>query len=103
MFCFARDVRVHNDMKKLANIAERWSEHDNTKYVPEDIICEGCLSERRSIYCKSCEVRECGSERGFSTYADCSKFPCDKLRKEWSSWVDASWEGAKQNLDRLRD
>jgi hypothetical protein len=83
--CEAYRATRDDDMKKLANIAERWSIHDNTKYDPEDIICEGCLSERRSSYCKSCEIRECGSERSLSTCADCSKYPCDKLRKEWSS------------------
>ncbi|HUW66368.1 MAG TPA: DUF3795 domain-containing protein [Spirochaetia bacterium] len=47
---------------------------------PEDINCDGCLTlgERKLIYCQTCGIKQCCSERGQENCALCSE-PCEQL------------------------
>lgn len=42
----------------------------------EDIACEGCLSEERFVFCQSCAIRSCISDRGYEGCHECDDFPC---------------------------
>ena len=33
--------------------------------TPEDLLCDGCLSERKSIFCRICGIRDCVQGRGY--------------------------------------
>ena len=46
------------------------------KISEEDIQCEGCLSENVSIICRTCSVRDCTREKGYSGCHECDDFPC---------------------------
>ena len=43
----------------------------------EDLKCEGCLSDRVSLFCGSCSIKACNREKGYSGCHECDDFPCD--------------------------
>ena len=42
----------------------------------EDLLCDGCLSERRSKFCRQCAIRECVRQKGYTGCQECEQFPC---------------------------
>lgn len=42
----------------------------------EDIRCSGCLSDDVFMYCKSCEIKSCTREKGYTGCHQCDEFPC---------------------------
>ncbi len=81
---------------------------------PDQIACEGCLSDNKYFYCKSCKIRECVQKKGFRGCHECSEFPCEYItnypyqlakkfmlksipaRKErtdaeWVAWEEQNW------------
>lgn len=43
---------------------------------PEDLVCDGCLSERVFGYCQSCPIKSCCSDKKIEGCHKCSDFPC---------------------------
>jgi hypothetical protein len=43
---------------------------------PEDIRCEGCLSDETFTYCTTCPIKSCTSKRGYEGCHECDEFPC---------------------------
>jgi len=41
-----------------------------------DLECDGCLSERKSIFCRNCAIRDCTRERELDGCHECGDFPC---------------------------
>lgn len=44
-----------------------------------DLLCDGCLSQRRSVTCLTCQIRRCANERGLAGCHECADFPCDYI------------------------
>ena len=42
----------------------------------DDLLCDGCLSTRRSVFCQECSIRECAQQKGFQGCHECPDFPC---------------------------
>jgi hypothetical protein len=60
---------------------------DNTKFKerltgvyglsdPEQIRCDGCLSDVRFLFCETCPIKECVKEKGYEGCHQCDDFPC---------------------------
>jgi len=47
----------------------------------DDIKCEGCLSDKRSIFCSSCAIRDCTQQKGFIGCHECDDFPCRHIEE----------------------
>ena len=79
--CPAFLTTERDDNNERKRIAESWSKQYNADIKPEDINCEGCLSESGKIfsYCKVCEIRKCGQEKGLKNCAYCDDYACEKL------------------------
>lgn len=43
---------------------------------PEDLICDGCLSERVFGYCQVCPIKSCCREKQIDGCYKCADFPC---------------------------
>ena len=41
-----------------------------------DLLCDGCLSDRKSVFCSVCSIRECTHEKGLEGCHECGDFPC---------------------------
>jgi len=88
-----------DDDNKRRKVAELWSKEFNAQFKPEDINCDGCLSENERLfsYCKVCEIRKCGQERGVKNCAYCNDYACEKLSKFFDMASDA-----KTTLEEIR-
>ena len=42
----------------------------------EDMLCDGCLSTKRFLFCQTCVIRECAQAKGFQGCHQCADFPC---------------------------
>lgn len=52
---------------------------EELKVSPEEIHCEGCLSESPFIMCRSCVVRNCIISRNVEGCYACTEFPCTTI------------------------
>lgn len=97
--CGAFQATKNNDDTKREEIAALWSKEYKTNIQPEDINCDGCISEGGKLfnYPKVCEIRKCGKEKGVVNCAYCSDYSCEKLDKFFEMVPDA-----KKKLDELK-
>ena len=74
---------LDNDDAARIKTAVFYSEKFGLNMKPEDINCDGCLSEGGKLigYCRTCEIRKCCREKGLDNCAICEEQPCDKLIK----------------------
>ena len=66
--CAAFLATEENDDQKRAEVAQEWSRLFKVEIKSENINCEGCQSIGGLVfnYCKVCEIRKCGQEKGVS-------------------------------------
>ena len=60
-----------------------YSEKFGFNLKPEEINCDGCISEGGKLigYCQSCEIRKCCREKVLDNCTICDEQPCEKLIK----------------------
>jgi hypothetical protein len=99
--CRALIATQKNDRELKKKVAKSWSTEKET-LKPEDIDCEGCLPTGRRLFkfCKICQVRRCGCEKGVENCAHCREFPCEKLTGLWKHFRITK---AKATLEKIRD
>ncbi len=100
--CPAFLATQENNDKKRKEVAKMWSEMFKSDIKPEDINCDGCLSEGERIFnhCKVCEIRKCGRKREVKNCAHCEDYTCEKLGKffEMAPEAKASLEEIRKSL-----
>ena len=98
--CPAYIVTIENDDSKRKKIADLWQKLYNPNIKTKDINCDGCLSESDRLfnYCRTCEMRKCGIEKGLKNCAFCEDYICEKLIK----FYNLEPKG-KQVLDKIRE
>ena len=47
---------------------------------PENMVCEGCMSEKPFQFARTCSVRACAQEKRLEGCHQCSDFPCNNIR-----------------------
>jgi hypothetical protein len=96
--CGALIATRENDDAKRKEVADLWSKEFNADIQPQDINCEGCISERGILisHCNVCEIRICGKGKAIANCAYCDEYACDKLEELFSMVPDA-----KARLDRI--
>jgi hypothetical protein len=97
--CGAFLATRENDDAKRREVAEFWSKEFGANIQPQDINCDGCLSEGGVLFhhCEVCEIRKCGVDKAVENCAYCAEFACDKLENFLSMVPEA-----KARLDRIR-
>jgi len=101
--CRAYQATRRMDRGAAAEIAKFWSNPRVGNYVPEDIWCDGCHSNRLHAFCTSCPVRICAKDKRLDNCGTCGEYPCDKLKSLYESWVESSPSEAKANLERVHN
>jgi hypothetical protein len=48
---------------------------------PEEMVCDGCRSDNRFVFCRVCEVRSCVDGKGYEGCFQCDEFPCVKIQE----------------------
>lgn len=97
--CGAYQATQANDDEKRAAVAREWSERYGVEVTPEQINCDGCLSDgQKFYYCSDmCEIRRCCVLRELPSCAACAEYACEKLGEFFVLAPEA--RGA---LDKLR-
>ena len=56
----------------------KFKERLSTVYgvTPEEIACEGCLSDKTFKYCRVCPIKTCVCEKKYEGCHQCGDFPC---------------------------
>ena len=98
--CGAFLATQENDDLKRAEVSQEWSKLFKVEIKPEDINCEGCQSDRGRVfnYCKVCEIRMCGKEKGLKNCGYCGDYPCRKL-----NFIFSTAPNAKKRLDEIKN
>ena len=42
----------------------------------DDLQCEGCLSKKTSIFCRTCSIKACTRKKDYAGCHECDEFPC---------------------------
>jgi len=97
--CGAFVATQNNDDKKRAEVAQLWSKQYDVNLKPEDINCDGCVSDSDRLvgHTRVCEIRKCGKQKGIANCAYCGEYPCKKLGEFFMLVPDA-----KIRLDEVR-
>ena len=93
-----------DDEAMRTRVAKEWSEKyraeglDRPELKPEDINCDGCLSQSGNLYlyCRNCQIRKCALEKGISNCGECENYRCEKLIK-----LHNRTTAGKENCDRI--
>jgi hypothetical protein len=77
--CLAYGENVKkNDRRR--ELSDGWSAIYGFRVEPEDIVCDGCVSDGRPrLIDKGCPVRPCVNAKGIANCAHCREYICDKL------------------------
>ena len=91
-----------DDDAERKRVAELWTEQYGAEHKPEDVNCDGCLSQDKKLikFCHKCEVRACGLKHTIENCGYCDEYPCEKLTRLWD-FLGAGKE-AKARLEEVR-
>jgi hypothetical protein len=88
--CPAYLATQNDDDIQRKKTAEMWSKEFNANISPEEINCDGCISDERVFkHCNVCEIRLCGRERGILNCGFCNEYACGKLIDFFKAVPDA--------------
>ena len=97
--CGAFIATIENDDVKRREVAEQWSKEFKADIQPQDINCDGCVTDSEVIFkhCHVCEIRKCGRAKAIGNCAYCGEYACDKLEGFFSMVPEA-----KTRLDKVK-
>jgi len=98
--CPAFLATKNNDQNEKIRVAQMWSKEFGGDVKPEDINCDGCVSQSGRVYnhCLVCEIRKCGQDKHLQNCAYCGDYACQRL----SDFI-AHVPSAKALLDSIRN
>lgn len=95
MKCGAYIAKRENSNEIRRETAARWNKELNLGLKPEDINCDGCLTE--VIGNLFCPIRVCARGKGVLNCAYCVDYICEKLHKYFQTAPSC-----KEVLDGIR-
>lgn len=97
--CGAYIATKENDDTKRREVADLWSKEFDAGIQPQDINCDGCISEGGILFrhCYVCEIRKCGTGKAIENCAYCADYACEKLEGFFPMVPEA-----KTRLDKIR-
>ncbi len=78
-----------NDEKLREETVEKWGEDFGLDLNSEDLVCDGCQSERVFYFCKTCPFIACCKEKGIENCGECEDYPCEQLDRFLKPLPDA--------------
>ena len=101
--CRALIATQTNDIELKKEVAKAWSTKKETLKA-EYIDCDGCLTtgQRLFKFCRICDVRSCGYEKGVENCAYCREFPCEKLSGFWRRFGITEAQETLEGIRRRR-
>jgi hypothetical protein len=77
--CLAYHSNVIQNPANQQKLSDGWHHYFGFRIPPEEIICDGCMSENPSLIDTDCPVRPCVIEKGLDNCSQCEDYLCDRL------------------------
>ncbi len=77
--CLAYRPNVETNPSNKQTLSDGWYKYFGFRIPPENIICDGCMSENPQLIDTACPVRPCVIEKELENCSSCSEFICEKL------------------------
>ncbi len=76
--CMIHHATQANDQTLLGRLAKIYARRlpELAPLTPDMLLCDGCQSSRRSVFCRECPIRKCTQEKGLRGCHQCDEFPC---------------------------
>ncbi|HOW91289.1 MAG TPA: DUF3795 domain-containing protein [Anaerolineaceae bacterium] len=78
---FEPNVRAHPENQQ--KLSDGWFRYFGFRIQPEDILCDGCMSENPRLIDAGCPVRPCVIAKEFFNCSQCEDYGCTKLVDRW--------------------
>jgi len=77
LFCPSCSIYIgtKEDPERLKKLARGFNVSVN------EMECEGCRSDKRIGYCRTCKMAKCSSEKGIDFCGACEDYPCEDLKQ----------------------
>lgn len=79
--CLAYRPNVERDPSNRHKLSDGWFKYFGFRIPPEQIACDGCLTEGGTLLDEGCPVRPCVIEQGLENCSQCEEYICEKLRQ----------------------
>jgi len=65
--CRIRYATEKNDLEYLRRLARIYARRfpEIASSNPDELLCDGCLSTRRFVFCRKCTIRDCTQQKGY--------------------------------------
>ncbi len=65
----------------IANQSNDFKELKEKTGIPEELLkCQGCRSDKISVFCRNCSIRKCNHYQSCFSCAECAECPCTVLK-----------------------
>lgn len=78
--CLAYRANVETNPSNRQVLSDGWHKYFGFRIPPQQINCDGCMSENGCLIDTSCPVRPCVIGRGLENCAHCAEYGCEKLK-----------------------
>jgi hypothetical protein len=95
MKCGAYIAKRENNDELRRETSTLWNEKYHLGLKPEDINCDGCLTEITGH--SDCTIRVCARKKGLMNCAYCEEYACHKLDKYFKTAP-----GCQETLDSIQ-
>jgi hypothetical protein len=73
------NIETHPDNQKV--LSDGWFQYFGFRIEPEDIRCDGCITQNSKLIDKNCPVRPCVIQRDFENCSQCEEYICENLKQ----------------------
>ena len=91
--CLAYRPNIRANPDDRLKLSDGWFKYFGFRIPPEQIACDGCLSDNPKLIDSQCPVRPCVIERGRDNCAQCDEYVCDRLKERL-----VEYEGVRQRV-----
>ena len=77
--CLAYKPNVKNNPSNRQKLSDGWFKYFGLQIPPEQIICDGCMSDNPKLIDQACPVRPCVKEKSLANCSQCDQYICEKL------------------------
>lgn len=79
--CLAYRPNVEANPSHRQVLSDGWHTYFGFRIPPEEIVCDGCMSDDPHLIDGACPVRPCVIQRGLANCSECPDYICDRLKE----------------------
>lgn len=102
--CMAYRPNAEADPSGLQVLSDGWFKYFGFRVSPENMVCDGCMSESPRLIDDGCPVRPCVISRAISNCSECEDYGCERLLERTVVFeeIESKHGSAIPELDRER-